>query len=316
MQSDLILFSGNANLPLAEKISAYLDVPLGDAMVSQFSDGETRVELKRNVRGCDTYVIQPMSSPANQHIMEAVIMIDALRRSSAATITLVCPYFGYARQERKSAPRTPITAKLVADIYEAAGISRLLTLDLHTSAIQGFFNVPVDHLFAKPVFVDYIQRAIGQDIDGSVIVSPDAGGAERARAYAKHFGCGMAIIDKRRDRPNESAIMNIIGDVKDKICIVVDDIVDTAGSLTKASDALMEAGAKSVIAAIAHPVLSGPAIKRIDESSLSKLVVTDSIRLTPEAEACKKIEQVTVSELLAKAIRRIHNQDSISFLFI
>ena len=192
----------------------------------------------------------------------------------------------------------------------------MLTLDLHTSAIQGFFNVPVDHLFAKPVFVDYIQRHIGQDVEGSVIVSPDAGGAERARAYAKHFGCGMAIIDKRRDRPNESAIMNIIGDVKDKICIIVDDIVDTAGSLTKASDALMEAGARSVMGAIAHPVLSGPAIKRINQSSLSKLLVTDSILLSPEAEASPKIEQVSVSELLAKAIRRIHNQDSISFLFI
>jgi ribose-phosphate pyrophosphokinase len=316
MPPELILFSGNANLPLAEKISMHLDVPLGEAIVSQFSDGETRVELKRNVRGCDTYIIQPMSSPANHNIMEAVIMIDALRRSSAATITLVCPYFGYARQERKSAPRTPITAKLVADLYEAAGISRLLTLDLHTSAIQGFFNVPVDHLFAKPVFVDSIQRAIGQNGDGAVIVSPDAGGAERARAYAKHFGCGMAIIDKRRDRPNESAIMHIIGDVKDKSCVIVDDIVDTAGSLTKASDALMEAGAKSVMGAIAHAVFSGPAIKRINESSLTQLLVTDSILLGPEAVACSKIVQVSVSELLAKAIRRIHNQDSISFLFI
>jgi len=316
MDSDLILFSGNANQALAKKISQHLDVPLGAAQVSQFSDGETRVELKRNVRGADTYLIQPMCSPANHNIMEAVIMIDALRRSSAKTITLVCPYFGYSRQERKSAPRTPITAKLVADLYEAAGVSRLLTLDLHTSAIQGFFNIPVDHLFAKPVFVDSIRKSLGKNIEDAVVVSPDAGGAERARAYAKHFGCGMAIIDKRRDRPNESAVMHIIGDVKGKVCVVVDDIVDTGGSLAKAADALMGEGAKSVTAAIAHAVLSGPAIERISKSSLDRLVVTDSIPLSSAGEACEKIEQISVSELLAKAIRRIHNQDSISSLFV
>ncbi|MEZ4742570.1 MAG: ribose-phosphate pyrophosphokinase [Bdellovibrionota bacterium] len=316
MESELILFSGNANLPLAKRISQYLDIPLGKAQVTQFSDGETRVELMQNVRGTDAYLIQPMCSPANHNIMEAVIMIDALRRSSAKSIVLVCPYYGYSRQERKSAPRTPITAKLVADLYEAAGVSRLLTLDLHTSAIQGFFNIPVDHLFAKPVLVDSVRKSLGKGIENAVVVSPDAGGAERARAYAKHFGCGMAIIDKRRDRPNESAVAHIIGEVKGKSCVIVDDIVDTAGSLTKAAEALLEAGAESVTAAIVHPVLSGPAIERIKNSKLDSLLVTDSIPLTHAALSCEKIQQVSVSELLAKAIRRIHNQDSISKLFI
>jgi ribose-phosphate pyrophosphokinase len=316
MDSDLILFSGNANKPLAKKISRFLDIELGEAQVAQFSDGETRVELKCNVRGADTYLLQPTSTPANHNIMEAVIMIDALRRSSAKSITLVCPYYGYSRQERKSAPRTPITAKLVADLYEAAGVSRMLTLDLHTSAIQGFFNIPVDHLYAKPVFLEEIRREMGEHSEDAVFVSPDAGGAERARAYAKQFGCGMAIIDKRRDRPNESAVMHVIGDIKGKLCVIVDDIVDTGGSLAKAAEALMAKGAISVSAAIAHPVLSGPAIQRISDSALTRLFVTDSIPLSQAALDCKKIKQISVAELLAKAIRRIHNQDSISTLFI
>jgi ribose-phosphate pyrophosphokinase len=243
--------------------------------------------------------------------MEAMIMCDACTRSSAARVTLVAPYFGYARQERKSAPRTPITAKLVADLIEAAGFHRVLTLELHTSAIQGFFNIPVDHLYAKPIFSSYFRG-----LDNPVVVSPDAGGVERARAIAKHFNCGLAIVDKRRDKPNESAVMNIIGDVKGKNCLVVDDIVDTAGSLTKATDALLEAGATSVRAAISHPVLSGAAIDNLNASRLKELVVTDSIQLAPTARACSRITQLSLAELFGKAIRRIHNDDSISALFI
>jgi len=309
--SELIVLSGNANKPLAERICRYLDVPLGRASVSQFSDGETRVELESNVRGRDVFIVQPTCAPANHHIMEAVIMADACRRSSAQRITLVVPYFGYARQERKSAPRTPITAKLVADLIEASGFSRVLCLELHTSAIQGFFNIPVDHLFAKPIFSNYFSNT-----QNLIIVSPDAGGVERARAMAKHFDCGLAIIDKRRDRPNESAVMNLIGDVRGKRCLIVDDICDTAGSLTQAATALMENGAVSVTAAISHPVLSGKAIDRIEKSDLSELVVTDSIPLSPEASRCKKIVVLSIGELLGKAIRRIHNADSISSLFI
>lgn len=311
MDAELIVFSGNANRPLAEKICDWLDMPLGDAMCSQFSDGETRVELGTNVRGRDVFIIQPISRPANEHLMEAMIMADAAHRSSAQRITLVAPYFGYARQERKSAPRTPITAKLVADLIQAAAIDRVLTLELHTSAIQGFFNIPVDHLYAKPIFSSYFQR-----IENLAVVSPDAGGVERARAMAKHFQCGLAIVDKRRDRPNESEVMHIIGDVKGKNCLIIDDIVDTAGSMTKAADALLHAGAMTVRAAVSHPVLSGKAIENLNKSNLKELVVTDSIKLTPEAQACDKITQLSIAELLGKAIRRIHNDDSISALFI
>ena len=311
METELIVFSGNSNRPLAQKICQSLDIPLGKAIVSQFSDGETRVELESNVRGRDVFIIQSSSAPVNHHIMEAVIMADACRRSSAQRITLVMPYFGYARQERKSAPRTPITAKLVADLIEASGVNRLLCLELHTSAIQGFFNIPVDHLFAKPIFASYFT-----DHENLVIVSPDAGGVERARAMAKHFECCLAIIDKRRDRPNESSVMNLIGDVKGKRCLMIDDICDTGGSLTKAAEALMECGALSVSAAISHPVLSGPAVERIANSVLKELVVTDSIPLPPSTKGCNKFVQLSLSDLLAKSIRRIHNADSISSLFI
>lgn len=313
MDSELILFSGGANVPLAEKIADYLDIPLGKASVSKFADGETRVEIDTNVRGSDVFILQPTCNPANHQIMEVLIMVDACRRASAKQITLVVPYFGYARQERKSAPRTPITAKLVADLIEASGVTRVLTLELHTAAIQGFFTIPVDHLYAKPVFAEYFQKFHSSEM---IVVSPDAGGVERARAYAKLLDCGLAIIDKRRDRPNESAVMHIIGDIKEKHCLVVDDIVDTAGSLTKAADALRENGALSVSAAIAHPVLSGPAIERISSSCIEELIVTDSIPLSEEAKACKKIVQISLAELLGKAIRRIHNQDSVSSLFI
>lgn len=309
--TEMIIFSGNSNKPLAQKICRYLDVPLAEALVGEFADGETRVELGKNVRGRDVFIVQSMSKPANHHIMEAAIMADACRRSSAARITLVVPYFGYARQERKSAPRTPITAKLVADLIEASGFNRVLSLELHTSAIQGFFNIPVDHLYAKPIFNEYFENP-----QSFVIVSPDAGGVERARAMAKHFGCGLAIIDKRRERPNESEVAHLIGDVEGKDCLIIDDIVDTAGTLVQSAESLIINGAISVRAAITHPVLSGPAVERIKHSKLKELIVTDSIQLTKEAHAVGKIVTLSLAELLGKAIRRIHNEDSISSLFI
>ena len=311
MESDMILFSGNANRELANKICQHLDIELGQARVDRFSDGETRVEIQNNIRERDVFIIQPGCAPANEHIIESLIMIDACRRASAKRITMVLPYFGYARQERKSAPRTPITAKLIADLYTASGIDRMLVMELHNSAIQGFFNIPVDHLFSKPIFGPYFEGR-----DDLLVVSPDAGGTERARAMAKYYNCGLAIVDKRRDRPNESDVMNVIGDVRDKNCLLIDDICDTGGSLCKAAEALMEKGAKSVSAAITHAVLSGPAIERITHSVLKELVVTDSIPLKPAAKACPKITQLSVAELLSKAIRRIHTAGSISNLFV
>jgi len=311
-EQELLLFAGNSNLPLAREIGMKLDLPLASGVVGAFADGETRVEIASNVRGRDVFIIQSTCAPVNHNLMEALIMVDACRRSSAKRITLVTPYFGYARQERKSAPRTPITAKLVADLFTVAGVDRLLVLELHTSAIQGFFNLPVDHLFAKPIFGPHFDK----QRENLLVVSPDAGGVERARALAKHFDCGLAIVDKRRDRPNESEVRNIIGDVTGKHCLIVDDIVDTAGSLTKAAEALMEEGASEVSAAICHAVLSGPAIERIENSVLSRLVVTNSIPLRPEATKCSKIEQLSIGDLLARAIRRIHNEDSISSLFV
>jgi ribose-phosphate pyrophosphokinase len=311
MDSDMIVFSGNGNRELSLKISQSLDMALGEARVDRFSDGEIRVEIQANVRGKDVFIIQPTCAPANDNIIEALVMVDACRRASARRITLVCPYFGYARQERKSAPRTPITAKLVADLFTVSGIDRMLVMELHTSAIQGFFNIPVDHLFSKPIFGPYFDAA-----GDLLMVSPDAGGVERARAMAKYYGCGFAIVDKRRDRPNESEVMNVIGDVKGKNCLIIDDIVDTGGSLCKTADALMEKGAKSVSAAITHAVLSGPAIERIESSVLKELVVTDTIPLSAAAKACTKITQLSVGDLLAKAIRRIHSSGSISSLFV
>ena len=312
MESELVVFSGSSNRPLAESICRYVDAPLGKATVTQFKDGETRVEIEKNVRGRDVFIVQSTSRPANHHIMECLIMADACRRASAQRITLVCPYFGYARQERKASPRTPITAKLVADLFTAAGFDRLLTFELHTSAIQGFFNIPVDHLFVKPVFADYFRNPA----DDLIVVSPDAGGVERARAMAKHFNCGLAIVDKRRDRPNESSVMHIIGDVTGKSALLVDDMCDTGGSLTKAAHALSEAGAKSVSAAVSHAVLSDKAVEQINASVLKELVVTDSIMLTAEAAKCPKIVQLSIAEIMGKAIRRIHNSESVSSLFI
>ncbi len=310
----LKLFTGNANRPLAAAVAKHLDIEVGKAQVGTFSDGEVNVEIEENVRGCDCFVLQPTCAPANTHLMELLIMIDALRRSSARRITAVLPYYGYARQDRKVRPRLPISAKLVANLISISGTDRLLCVDLHAGQIQGFFDIPVDNLFATPVLLDAVRARYGSQ--PLTIISPDAGGVERARAYAKRLDADLAIIDKRRERANESQVMNIIGDVEGRTCVIVDDIVDTAGTLTEAADALKAKGATRVSAAITHPVLSGPAIKRISESSLSELVITDSIPLRPEAEECKQIKVVSVANLLSEAIRRINNEESVSSLFV
>jgi ribose-phosphate pyrophosphokinase len=310
---NLGIFTGNANPNLARDVAAYLDVTVGKADVATFSDGEVNVEINENVRGRDCFVLQSTCVPANTHLMELLIMIDALRRSSARRVTAVIPYYGYARQDRKVLPRAPITAKLVADLISTAGTDRVLCIDLHAGQIQGFFNIPVDNLYATPVLLE----AIRTRFDGALtIVSPDAGGVERSRAYAKRLGATLAIVDKRRDGPNVSKVMNIIGDVKGQTCVIVDDIVDTAGTLAEAAKALTREGAASVSAAITHPVLSGPAIKRISESPLKELVVTDTIQLRPEAEACEKLHVVSIAYLLGEAIRRINNEESVSSLFV
>lgn len=310
----LKIFTGNANPELAQKISAYLSIPLGQAVVKTFSDGEIYVEIKENVRGADVFVIQPTCPPVNDHLMELLIMIDALRRASARRITAVMAYYGYARQDRKVIPRTPITAKLVANLITVAGARRVLTIDLHAGQIQGFFDIPVDHLYAAPVLIRYLKEEF-RDKD-LVIVSPDAGGVERARAYAKRLNAGLAIIDKRRLRPNESEVMNVVGDVKGKVAIILDDMIDTAGTMCKAAEALAERGAKEVHGMATHPVLSGPALERIKKSPMKSVVVTDTIPLREEARKLKKIKVLSVAELLGEAIRRIHNDDSVSSLFV
>ena len=311
--NNMIIFTGNANPVLAQEICDYLDIPLGRASVQTFSDGEVYVEIGENVRGADVYVIQPTCPPVNDNMMELLIMVDALRRASARRITAVLPYYGYARQDRKVAPRVPISAKLVADIITTAGARRVLAMDLHATQIQGFFSIPVDHLFAAPVVLAYLkERFTGK----SVMVSPDAGGVERTRALAKRFGAGLAIIDKRRNKPNESEVMYIVGDVKGKIAVILDDMVDTAGTLCKAAHALKEHGADEVHACVTHPVLSGPAISRIKESVLKSLVVTNTIPLGKQAQNVEKIKVLSVSALLGEAIRRIHDEDSVSSLFV
>ncbi|HLG20065.1 MAG TPA: ribose-phosphate pyrophosphokinase [Bdellovibrionota bacterium] len=310
---EMKIFAGNSNVPLARKICACLGVPLGEAKVKRFSDGETWVELGENVRGRDTYIIQSTSFPANDNLMELLVMIDAIKRASADRITAVMPYYGYGRQDRKVAPRTPITAKLVADLIEAAGATRVLSMDMHAGQIQGFFNIPFDHLYAAPVLMEYLQALHNGDM---VIVSPDAGGVERARAYAKRMNASLAIIDKRREQANVSQIMNVIGDVKGRLAVLVDDLVDTAGTLTQAVPVLLERGATKVCAVATHPVLSGPAIERIQQSKMEQICVTDSIPLRENAASCKKITTRSVAELLGEAIRRIHNEDSVSSLFI
>ena len=308
----LTIFSGNANRELTEQICKYVEIPLGRLEVSVFSDGEIYAEIGENVRGVTCFVVQPTCSPANQNLMELLVIVDALKRASAGSIIAVVPYFGYARQDRKTKPRTPISAKLVADLMETAGIQRLVSIDLHAGQIQGFFDIPVDHLFAMPVAIDYLRERVGQSC---VVVSPDAGGVERARAYAKRLGASLAIVDKRREKANVSEVMNIIGDVKGKVAVLVDDIVDTAGTLTQAAKAIVDAGATSVYAFATHGVLSGPAIERITNSPLTELVVTDTIPLRPEAKACGKIRSLATARLLGEAIKRIHHGDSISSLF-
>lgn len=310
----LKLFTGNANPELAESVAQYLDVDVGKALVGTFSDGEVNVEIQENVRGCDCFVLQSTCAPANTHVMELLIMIDALRRSSARRITAVLPYYGYARQDRKVRPRLPISAKLVADLISTAGTDRLLCIDLHAGQIQGFFNIPVDNLYATPVLLDAIRSRWGGE--PLTMISPDAGGVERARAYAKRLNASLAIIDKRREAANVAEVMNIVGDVKGRTCVIVDDIVDTAGTLTEAARALRGAGAGRVSAAITHPVLSGPAIKRISESSLDELVITDTVPLSPEAKDCEQLRVVSIAHLLSEAIRRINNEESVSSLFV
>lgn len=307
------IFSGNANPSLTKAIADFLELPLGEATVKRFSDGEVWVEIQENVRGMDTFIIQPTSYPANENLMELLVMIDALKRASADRITAVIPYYGYARQDRKVAPRTPISAKLVADLLTAAGTSRILSMDLHAGQIQGFFNIPVDNLFAMPVFLKFIQENLE---DNLVVVAPDAGAAERARAYAKRFSSPLALIDKRRSQPNVAEVMHVIGDVSGRRAVIIDDIVDTAGTLTQAVEALLKEGAKEVYACCTHAVLSGPSIERINKSGLKKLVVTDSIAVKPEVKNCQKIEVLSVAGLLGEAIRRIYHSDSVSSLFV
>ncbi len=313
MGYELKLFSGNANRPLAEEIAQHLHMSLGDADVSRFSDGEVYVQINENVRGQDVFVIQPTCPPVNDHLMELLVMMDALKRASARRITAVLPYYGYGRQDRKVMPRVPITAKLVADLITTAGCQRVLAVDLHAGQIQGFFDIPVDHLFAAPpVIVDYLAK---KDLKDPVLVSPDAGGVERARAIAKRLSAGLAIIDKRRDGPNVAVFMNLIGDVKGKDVVVIDDMIDTAGTLLQAVEAVKREGARRVLACAVHGVLSGPAIKRIQDSALEEVVITNSVPLAPE-KAIPKIHVLSVAPLLAEAIRRIHDEESVSTLFV
>jgi ribose-phosphate pyrophosphokinase len=314
-RSTMAVFAGNANPQLAHDIARHLMVPLGRASVGRFSDGETTVELLENVRGRDVFIVQPTCPPANDHLMELLVMVDACRRASAARITAVVPYFGYARQDRRPrATRVPITAKLVANMIASAGVDRLLTVDLHADQIQGFFDIPVDNVYASPVLLG---DAWKQKYENLMVVSPDVGGVVRARALAKRLDdAELAIIDKRRPRANESEVMNIIGEVKGKTCVLIDDLVDTAGTLCHAAKALKDAGAKRVLAYITHAVLSGPAIDRISKSELDELVVTDTIPLREAAQKCPKIRQLSVAGLLAETMRRIRDEESVSSLYI
>ena len=311
---NMMVFTGNANPALAEKVAHHLGMPLGKAHVGRFSDGETLVEIMDNVRGRDVFIMQPTCAPSNDNLMELVVMIDAIKRSSARRITAVIPYYGYARQDRR--PRTArvaITAKLVADMITVAGAHRVLTMDLHADQIQGFFNIPTDNIYGGPVLLGDIWRIEYPDL---LVVSPDVGGVVRARALAKHLEADLAIIDKRRPRPNEAKVMHIIGEVKGRTCVLMDDLVDTAGTLCEAAAALKSHGAKKVVAYCTHPVLSGAAVERIEKSQLDELVVTDTIPLRPEAKACKRIRLLSVAELLAETMRRVATEDSVSSLFM
>ena len=311
---DIKIFAGNSNPPLAREISNYLAVPLGRATVETFSDGESKVEIKENVRGADVFVLQSTSAPGNNHLMELLLMLDAFKRASAKRITAVMPYYGYARQDRKVLPRVPISAKLVADLITTAGASRMLTLDLHSGQIQGFFDIPVDNLYATPVLLQHLKKQLNHN--EVTIISPDAGGVERARAIATRLDASLAIIDKRRVGPNVVAEMKIIGEVQDQVAILVDDMVDTAGTLTMAAEALKKEGAKRIIGCCTHPVLSGPAIHRIQDSALEELIVTNTIPLQSEATHCGKIKVLSVAHLIGEAIRRTHEEESISSLFV
>jgi ribose-phosphate pyrophosphokinase len=307
------VFTGNANPVLAKEICYELGCQLAVANVKQFSDGEVHLQIQENVRGADVFVVQPTCRPVDHHLMELLLMIDALKRASAERITAVLPYYGYGRQDRKDRPRMPISARLVASLIERAGADRVLAVDLHAAQIQGFFDVPVDHLFAAPVMVDYFSELGG---DGLTVVSPDPGGVERARAFAKHMGSPLAIIDKRRPDVNVAEVMHIIGDVSGQHCLIVDDLIDTAGTLAKTSEALLKQGARSVRACATHAVLSGPAVERIESSEIAEVVVTNSIPLCGQADNCDRIKQLSVAPLLAKAIQSIHEDGSVSTLFV
>jgi ribose-phosphate pyrophosphokinase len=313
MTNGIKLITGNANKPLAAKVSEHIGIPLINTTVTTFSDGEIMVQINENIRGSDVFVIQPTCTPVNHNIMELLLLIDALKRASANRITAVMPYYGYARQDRKVQPRVPISSKLVADLLTAAGANRILTIDLHAAQIQGFFNIPVDHLYAAPVLLDYIKKCKFED---PVIVSPDAGGAERARAFAKRLNASLAIIDKRREATNISKIMHVIGDVKGKDTIILDDMIDTAGTTTQAAQALIENGARKVCAACSHAVLSGTAVDMINNSALEEVITTDTIPLNDKTSVCKKLKVLSVAPLLSEAIKRIHEETSVSSLFI
>jgi ribose-phosphate pyrophosphokinase len=313
MNRELKIFTGTAHAALGEAIARFLGLPVGRAHLARFSDGEIWFQIQDNVRGADVFVVQPTGPPVNENLMELLVMLDAFKRSSASRITAVIPYYGYARQDRKDKPRVPITAKLVADLLSAAGTDRILTMDLHAAQIQGFFDVPVDHLFAAPVIMDYVSRV---KLPNLTVVSPDAGGVERARAYAKRLEAALAIVDKRRDAPNVAEVHHVIGDVEGRTALIVDDIVDTAGTLAQVADAIKKAGAREVLASSTHAVLSGRALDKIEASPLSKLIVTDSIPLSEEKKRSGKIVVLSIAELMGKAIRNIHEEASVTSLFV
>jgi ribose-phosphate pyrophosphokinase len=310
---ELKVFSGSAHQQLAKEIAEFLGIPIGQARLRRFPDSEVSFQIDENIRGADVFIVQPTSNPVDQHLMELLVMIDAFRRSSAARITAVIPYYSYARQDRKDKPRVPISAKLVANLLSAAGTNRVLTMDLHKAQIQGFFDIPVDHLFAAPVIIEYLARLNQPRL---TIVSPDAGGAERARAYAKRLDAELAVVDKRRTEDGTAEVMNVIGDVQGRTCILQDDIIDTAGTIQKAATALKLAGAERVLACAVHGVLSGPAIERVENSPLDQLIVTNTVPLRSDGHNCRKIVVLSVARLLGQAIRSIHEETSVSSLFV
>jgi ribose-phosphate pyrophosphokinase len=310
---DLKIFSGSAHPQLAKEIADCLGIPLGKCSLRRFPDSEVSFQIDENIRGADVFIVQPTSNPVDQHLMEMLVMIDAFRRSSAARITAVVPYYGYARQDRKDKPRVPISAKLVANLLSAAGTNRVLTMDLHKPQIQGFFDIPVDHLFAAPVIIEYLSRL---DFPDLTVVSPDVGGAERARAYAKRLDAELALVDKRRSEDGTAEVMNVVGDVSGRTCILLDDMIDTAGTIQKAAQGLKEAGAQRVLACAVHGVLSGPAIERIDNSEIDQVIITNTVPLSPAAQQCRKVVVLSVARLLGQAIRNIHEETSVSSLFV